>query len=447
MTSVDDDGLCQNKSGGQNDEPGLSSDTGLPTTAAGVATFVRRNRKHQPPEPIITEGNLQLKELARKQIQTDVTLKGQLAQVKSFSQGTIFAEPLDGLTGQISLNEYRRLMDESQGIEELRRCGLTDDEIAFKLERDALHPERAHGPVKRHYGVDPFADSERSKAIEEKIAEKDRQLSQPTTFAGARTLTRHEMELEHAVTHDRDPSKVFRCLLTNRSKDAVLDPDHPINHLDEIWKDVVSRNPPKTSRRRKRKRTKGPEADGKISETVDAVEVLKAAVNTSPVHCDNQLVALHDDDDADGGDDVAVATVEPKPPKPLDRDVEPIPVEVIERYRLSVDQIKQLPRFKDYSPGEPSPILYLKNLSPRVTEQDLVTLFIRFQVLDSPPIDFKLLRGRMKRQAFVTFDSADTASAALKLVNGYDFKGKPIIIEFGKKAVSGTGTGLQSASW
>jgi len=48
--------------------------------------------------------------------------------------------------------------------------------------------------------------------------------------------------------------------------------------------------------------------------------------------------------------------------------------------------------------------LYLKNLSPHVTEEDLVSLFLHFQKSDTAPIIFKLLRGRMKGQAFVTFD-------------------------------------------
>jgi len=48
--------------------------------------------------------------------------------------------------------------------------------------------------------------------------------------------------------------------------------------------------------------------------------------------------------------------------------------------------------------------LYLKNLSLRVTEEDLVSLFIHFQKHDTAPIICRLLHGRMKGQAFVTFD-------------------------------------------
>jgi len=48
--------------------------------------------------------------------------------------------------------------------------------------------------------------------------------------------------------------------------------------------------------------------------------------------------------------------------------------------------------------------LYLKNLNPKVTEEDLVSLFARFQREEGPKIVFRLMKGRMKGQAFVTFE-------------------------------------------
>ena len=35
---------------------------------------------------------------------------------------------------------------------------------------------------------------------------------------------------------------------------------------------------------------------------------------------------------------------------------EPLPVQIIERNRLSVAEIRALPRFKDYSPGTPNEV-------------------------------------------------------------------------------------------
>lgn len=54
------------------------------------------------------------------------------------------------------------------------------------------------------------------------------------------------------------------------------------------------------------------------------------------------------------------------------------------------------------TPLPPPQVLYVKNLGPRVTMKDLVSLFARFQQ-DSTPIQFRLLSGRMRGQAFITF--------------------------------------------
>ena len=45
----------------------------------------------------------------------------------------------------------------------------------------------------------------------------------------------------------------------------------------------------------------------------------------------------------------------------------------------------------------------MKNLSTKVNELDLVSLFIRFQRPAEVKVVFKLMTGRMKGQAFITF--------------------------------------------
>ncbi|KAI5054607.1 hypothetical protein GOP47_0029752 [Adiantum capillus-veneris] len=103
------------------------------------------------------------------------------------------------------------------------------------------------------------------------------------------------------------------------------------------------------------------------------------------------------------------------------------------RNRLSQEEIQKLPcgKFANYSPGNLSRVLYIKNLSKDVTEADLVALFIRYQDRDQPLLFRLMTRGRMKGQAFVTFSDEETSSKALHLLNGYKLRGKPMVIEFG----------------
>jgi len=71
-----------------------------------------------------------------------------------------------------------------------------------------------------------------------------------------------------------------------------------------------------------------------------------------------------------------------------------------------------------------------------VEQQDLVALFIRFQrqpvISASDLLEFRLLNGRMKGQAFVTFPDVTSATAALTLLNGYLLHGKPMVVQYGK---------------
>lgn len=43
------------------------------------------------------------------------------------------------------------------------------------------------------------------------------------------------------------------------------------------------------------------------------------------------------------------------------------------------------------------------------------------------------MKGKMIGQAFVTMPDIDTANKALNQVNGFMFKGKPVIIQYGKQ--------------
>lgn len=104
--------------------------------------------------------------------------------------------------------------------------------------------------------------------------------------------------------------------------------------------------------------------------------------------------------------------------------------------KLPPEEILSLPMFKNYSAGNPSPILYIKNLAKDVVADDFYFIFGSFfgsiDVAKSS-LHVKLMQeGRMRGQAFVTFPSIELAHGALNLVNGYVLKGKPIIIQFGR---------------
>ena len=57
-------------------------------------------------------------------------------------------------------------------------------------------------------------------------------------------------------------------------------------------------------------------------------------------------------------------------------------------------------------------VLYLKNLHPKVSEDDLAAVFGHFRVRDGCP-RVRVLAGRMRGQAFVEFDGKGTCRDAV----------------------------------
>ncbi|ONK62763.1 uncharacterized protein A4U43_C07F7890 [Asparagus officinalis] len=130
--------------------------------------------------------------------------------------------------------------------------------------------------------------------------------------------------------------------------------------------------------------------------------------------------------------------------EPVQEQVEQKPYaapEDIQKGKLPPEEILSLPMFKNYAAGNPAMVLYIKNLAKDVVSDDFYYIFgSLFENLEAARsgLHIKLMQeGRMRGQAFVTFPSVDLAQHALNLVNGYVFKGKPMIIQFGRNPAAG----------
>nr|XP_043638405.1 U11/U12 small nuclear ribonucleoprotein 65 kDa protein isoform X1 [Erigeron canadensis]XP_043638410.1 U11/U12 small nuclear ribonucleoprotein 65 kDa protein isoform X1 [Erigeron canadensis]XP_043638417.1 U11/U12 small nuclear ribonucleoprotein 65 kDa protein isoform X1 [Erigeron canadensis]XP_043638423.1 U11/U12 small nuclear ribonucleoprotein 65 kDa protein isoform X1 [Erigeron canadensis]XP_043638431.1 U11/U12 small nuclear ribonucleoprotein 65 kDa protein isoform X1 [Erigeron canadensis] len=119
-------------------------------------------------------------------------------------------------------------------------------------------------------------------------------------------------------------------------------------------------------------------------------------------------------------------------------------VEELEHGKLPPEEILSLPMFKNYKAGNPAPVLYIKNLAKDVVTDDFYFVFGTFFgniETAKESLSVKLMQeGRMRGQAFVTFPTIDIAHRALNLVNGFVFKGKPMIIQFGRNTSAGKTT-------
>ncbi|XP_055903707.1 uncharacterized protein LOC129939644 isoform X1 [Eupeodes corollae] len=134
----------------------------------------------------------------------------------------------------------------------------------------------------------------------------------------------------------------------------------------------------------------------------------------------------------------AKAEVEPEPQPTKESSPPPVIPFVapkdLKTNRIPIEQLPELPVFKNYEKGEPSQKLYIKNLHKDVTESDLQSIYERF----SSSLTIKLMqKGRMKGQAFVTFDNLEpkklgVVEEALNETNGFILRTKPMVVCFAK---------------
>ncbi|XP_076292452.1 RNA-binding region-containing protein 3 [Lasioglossum baleicum] len=108
--------------------------------------------------------------------------------------------------------------------------------------------------------------------------------------------------------------------------------------------------------------------------------------------------------------------------------------------KVSANDQRLLPVFKNYHPGKPSNRLYIKNLAKHVEEKDLHFIYQKFVVPDLKTefqYDVRLMQeGRMKGQAFITLQNIEQAQLALDQTNGYILKDKPMVVQFAKAVKS-----------
>ncbi|KRX68015.1 Transcription factor -like protein [Trichinella sp. T9] len=134
-----------------------------------------------------------------------------------------------------------------------------------------------------------------------------------------------------------------------------------------------------------------------------------------------------------GGGEFSGAIKAAEPSLPL------ISVEEIQRNRVDQEQMKLLPAFKNYSPGERCSRLYVKNLSKRVTDAEMRRIFGNFVQNAESEHQFhvKVMQtGRLHGQAFLAFGSVEEAEAALQSCNGYILHGKPMVVAFSRSRLN-----------
>ncbi|XP_057394181.1 RNA-binding protein 41 isoform X1 [Balaenoptera acutorostrata] len=395
-------------------------------------------------EELETEGERQLKSLLQHQLDTSVSIEECVSKKESFAPGTMYKPFGKEAAGTMTLSQFQTLHEKDQETASLRELGLNETEIL-------IWKSHVSGEKRTRLRATPEAIQNRLQDIEERISERQRILCLPQRFAKSKQLTRREMEIENSLFQGAERHSFLKALyyqayhkktsadkymtsmkrkikLGTKDEPQKKNKGDPMNNLENFYQEMIMKK-----RLEEFQLMRGePFASHSL---VSATSVGDSGTAENP-----SLLQDKGKQAAQGkGPSLHVAKVidnSPEQcwtgPKKLTQPIEFVPEDEIQRNRLSEEEIRKIPVFSSYNPGEPNKVLYLKNLSPRVTEGDLVSLFARFQEKKGPPIQFRMMTGRMRGQAFITFPNTEIAWQALRLVNGYKLRGKILVIEFGK---------------
>ena len=111
----------------------------------------------------------------------------------------------------------------------------------------------------------------------------------------------------------------------------------------------------------------------------------------------------------------------------------------LRRGRMKSSEMKHVSVFRNYSAGEPSSRLYIKNLPKQVSEKDMHYIFGRYvkweDEIEKNTFDIRLMKeGRMKGQSFITLPSVQAAEEALSDTNAFVLHGRPMVVQFARSA-------------
>ncbi|KAB5548671.1 hypothetical protein PHYPO_G00058260 [Pangasianodon hypophthalmus] len=399
------------------------------------------------PEEQETEGQRQLHNLLLQQLDTDVNIDRCVAKKKCFAPAALYKPFGEQAAGVRSLAQFQALQDGEKELASLRELGLTDAEIELWRNRDV----RDSGGKNRGVSVAPEARDERLQVIWDKMAARAELLSRPQRFSGSRALTRREMEIEKALFHGSDRSSFLTALYHQEGDSQNGQQGETFsNPMDSLYRDFlkddqtdsesVSHSSPTDS---DHNQTPRPDPDSDQSHAVDDCSSQSSISNESSL----RICTTQSQSQESSSSSVPQKLTVNQPigrvtsccgqgqsgPLTISGKVEEISDEEIRNNRETEDGIRGISRFQNYQRGEPSNVLCVKNMSPRASLAQLVALFSRFQKDDTDPIVYRLLTGRLKGQAFITFSDIETAQAALDTVNGYRLQDKPLVIEFARE--------------
>ncbi|XP_047699770.1 RNA-binding protein 41 isoform X3 [Prionailurus viverrinus] len=293
-------------------------------------------------EELETEGERQLKSLLQHQLDTSVSIEECVSKKESFAPGTMYKPFGKEAAGTMTLSQFQTLHEKDQETASLRELGLNETEIL-------IWKSHVSGEQKTRLRATPEAIQNRLQDIEERISERQRILCLPQRFAKSKQLTRREMEIENSLFQGADRHSFLKALYYQDEPQKKNKGD-PMNNLESFYQEMIMKK-----RLEEFQLMRGePFASHSL---VSATSVGDSGTAENP-----SLLQDKGKQAAQGkGPSLHVAKVfdnSPEQcwtgPKKLTQPIEFVPEDEIQRNRLSEEEIRKIPMFSSYNPGEPN---------------------------------------------------------------------------------------------
>ena len=95
--------------------------------------------------------------------------------------------------------------------------------------------------------------------------------------------------------------------------------------------------------------------------------------------------------------------------------------------------------FDNHSPAENPAKVFIGNLAFTATQEQIEELFGQHGTLVDVKVVFDRMSGRPKGIAFVEFSSPEEAQAAIAALNGFEFLGRPLMVNIARPPAPRTG--------
>lgn len=388
-----------------------------------------------------------LKQFLQRQLDIPRSLNDQINK-KAFVKAATEESITNCTSGLLSYSEFQSLETKLSITETLSASGLSKSEIKILLDE-----EDGHSCLEA-----PHVKELRLREIASKLSKRQELLensrNKAEQFNGAFPLNKHDFEVECSTLPVTDGAdKLTSCLVRLQPHhDETIPADHPINHIKGLAQELFpSSNTDKckiyNSLRKtkasedisgssvKKKKTKDikfkyvsekPKTFWDMQEFPRIIGGKGQNVNRSAIDRGSGIRQIH-------GSEKKCLVNKTKPFILSLDSADLVPLQEIHSSRMTPEEIKNIEKFKTYDEGDPSQTLYIKNLPHKISQRELAAIFGHFESRQGPKIVYRILDGRMRGQAFVTFQDVATATNALKTCNGYILHGKPTVIAYGKK--------------